>query len=63
MTWLYIIVGGLLALGGGIAIYELRRGRPFAIELVDDDPEAETTAEQTSFGDAIKNRTYLDLTH
>ncbi|MFT4743962.1 MAG: hypothetical protein ACI91Z_001942 [Yoonia sp.] len=63
MTWFYIIVGGLFALGSGIAIYELRRGRPFTIEHVDDDPETEATREQTRIGDAIKNRTNLDLMH
>ncbi len=63
MTWFYIIVGGLFALGGGIAIYELRRGRPFAIEHINDDPEAEAENEKTRFGDTIKNRTYQDLMH
>ncbi|MCO4848287.1 MAG: hypothetical protein KC448_09995 [Yoonia sp.] len=59
MTWLYIIVSGLLALGSGIAFYEWRRGRPFTIERIDD--EAETEA--TRIEDAIAARTYLDLTH
>jgi len=61
MTWFYIIVGGLFALGGGIAIYELRRGRPFTIEHIDDEADAEN--EKTRFGDTIKNRTYQDLMH
>ncbi len=63
MTWFYIIVGGLFAIGAGIAIYELRRGRPFTIEHVDDDPETETTGEKARFGDTTKDRTYQDLMH
>ena len=63
MTWFYIIVGGLFAIGPGIAIYELRRGRPFTIEHVDDDPETETTGEKARFGDTTNDRTYQDLMH
>jgi hypothetical protein len=57
MEFIIITAGGLFVIGTCIAIYEIRRGRPFHIEHITDDP----ASEPTKFGEKIKNRTYLDL--
>ena len=63
MTWIYITVGGLLAIGGGLAIFERRRGRPFQIEHLDEDGNPEVGRELTRISDEVKNRTMFKKSH
>tara|TARA_R110002094_G_scaffold5023_1_gene13900 strand:+ start:806 stop:997 length:192 start_codon:yes stop_codon:yes gene_type:complete len=63
MTWIYITIGGLLVIGGGIAIYERRRGRPFQIEHLDEDGNPDADRELTRISDEVQNRSLFKAKH
>ena len=63
MTWIYITIGGLLVIGGGIAIYERRRGRPFQIEHLDEDGNPDADRDKTPIQDEVKNRSLFNKDH
>ena len=63
MTWIYITVGGLLAIGGGLAIFERRRGRPFQIEHLDEDGNPDADRELTRISDEVQNRSLFKAKH
>ena len=63
MDAILIIVGILTVAGVGLAIYELRRGRPFQIEHLYEAGNSEAGRELTRIGDEVQNRTLFNKSH